>query len=81
MSRVASDAVDNQEAIARRFAAQTGVAAPPTVPRWRSITPHRLYGLAARCLASSNAVEDRPAHLRDGHFAEPHTSRHAGWKP
>lgn len=71
MSRLANDAV---------ALAVDGMDKPDRFPQ-RNLTPSRLFGLAARCLASSNAVEDRPAHLRDGHFAEPHTSRHAGWKP
>ncbi len=39
--------------------------------------PHRLFGLAARLLARSNCIEDRPSHFRDGSFAEVGTTRWA----
>lgn len=71
MSRRASDAV----ALAR-----DGVDKPDRLPQ-RSLIPHRLYGLPARLLARSNAVYDKVDYRDGGSFAEPHTSRHAGWKP
>ena len=47
-----------------------------TVPRGPFV-PHRVTGLAARLLARSNCIEDRPTHFRDGAFAEMGTTRHA----
>lgn len=38
--------------------------------------PHRLRGLAARCLASSNAVYDKIDYCDGGSFAEVGASRH-----
>lgn len=42
-----------------------------------NLVPHRVTGLAARLLARSNCIEDRPSHFRDGAFAEPGTTRWA----
>lgn len=57
-----------------------GVDNPDRLPQ-RNLIPHRLYGLAARCLASSNAIADRVDYCREGSFAAPGVTRHAGWKP
>lgn len=43
--------------------------------------PHPMHGLKARLLAVSNALYNRIDYRDGGSFAEPHTSRHAGWKP
>lgn len=48
------------------------------LPQWASgFTPHRLYGLAARLLARSNAVYDKVDYRDGGSFAEPGTTKHA----
>lgn len=55
-------------------------AANQTLPRWRSgFIPRRVDGLAARLLAASNALYNRIDYRDGGSFAEPGTTRHAGW--
>lgn len=71
MSRILSDHV----ALAR-----DNVDKPDRFPQ-RNLTPSRLFGHAARLLARSNAVYGKVDYRDGGSLAEPHTSRHAGWKP
>ena len=71
MSRIASDQVALSRDGVDRPKQSRLVLVPP------SIVPHRLHGLAARLLARSNCIEDRPTHFRDGAFAEVGTTRWA----
>lgn len=57
-----------------------GVDKPDRLPQ-RNIVPHRLYGLAARLLARSNAVYDKVDYRDSGSFSEVGATRHAGWNP
>lgn len=82
MSRIASDAValaaDGPRLFRYDDASQTYIGEPlATVAKFR---PHRLFGLAARCLASSNAVYHEINYSADGSFSEPFTTKHHGGK-
>ena len=93
MSRIASDAValandglapsrgriDWENMGARYLAMQIEsdeTLAVRLARRWK-FRPYRLTGLAARCLASSNAITDKVDWCGGGSFAEVGTTRHA----
>lgn len=73
MSRAAADAV----ALAADGADNCAVLIHRTLGLKSKFVPHRLRGLAARCLASSNAVYDKIDYCDGGSFAEVGASRHA----
>lgn len=82
MSRIQADAVTLAAGSSYLFryddASQTYIGKPLATAA--KFVPHRLFGLAARCLASSNAVYHEIDYSAGGSFSEVGTTRHAVWK-